>query len=62
MALEKGGKFALSLTNEEALEDLERLPLDRIRIRGKSFDLKEPILLDVSYEKTNTGLHAINSI
>ena len=51
MALEKGGKFALSLTNEEALEDLDRLPLDRIRIRGRSFDLKEPILLDVSYEE-----------
>jgi hypothetical protein len=50
MALEKGGKYTLSLDNEKSLEDLKMLPLTRVKIRGKSLDLKEPILLEVSYE------------
>jgi len=50
MALEKGGKYTLSVDNETFLEDLKSLPLDRVKIKGRSLDLKEPILLDVSYE------------
>lgn len=51
MALEKGGKYTLSLDNEKSIEDLILLPLDKVRIKGEYTDLKEPILLDVSYEK-----------
>ena len=50
MALEKGGKYTLSLDNEKSIEDLKLLPLDKIRINGRYRDLKEPLLLDVSYE------------
>ena len=50
MALEKGGKYTLSADNETSLEDLKSLPLDRVKIKGRILDLKEPILLDVSYE------------
>ena len=50
MALGKGGKFSLYLDNEMSLEDLKTLPLDKVKIRGKSLDLKDPILLDVSYD------------
>jgi hypothetical protein len=50
MALGKNGKYTLSLDNENSLVDLKMLPLDRIKMRGKSFDLKEPMMLNVSYE------------
>jgi hypothetical protein len=50
MVLERSGKYTLSLDNENSLVDLKMLPLDKVKIRGKSLDLKEPILLDVSYE------------
>lgn len=51
MALEKGGKYTLSLDNEKSIEDLKLFPLDKVRMKGEYSDLKEPILLDVSYEK-----------
>jgi len=50
MALEKGGKYALRLVNEKSIEDLGLLPLDKIRMKGRSLNLKEPILLEVIYE------------
>jgi len=50
MALEKGGKYALRLVNEKSIEDLELLPLDKIRMKGRSLNLKESILLEVIYE------------
>jgi hypothetical protein len=50
MALEKGGKYTLTLDNEKSIEDLKLLPLDKVRIKGGYRDLKEPILLDVTYE------------
>jgi hypothetical protein len=50
MALEKGGKYALRLVNEKSIEDLELLPLDKIKMKGRSLNLKEPILLEVVYQ------------
>ncbi len=50
MALEKGGKYTLSIDNEKSLEDLKMLPLDKVKIKGKFLDLKEPIPLEVSFE------------
>lgn len=50
MALERSGKFTLSLYRENFLEEIKKLPLEQINIKGKSLDLKEPILLSVSYE------------
>ena len=50
MALEKGGKYTLSLDNEKSIEDLKLLSIDKVKIKGRDLDLKEPILLDVFYE------------
>ena len=50
MALEKGGKYALRLVNEKSIEDLKLLSLDKIRMKGRSLNLKEPISLEVIYE------------
>jgi hypothetical protein len=50
MALEKGGKYALRLVNEKSIDDLELVPLDKIRMKGRSLNLKVPILLEVIYE------------
>jgi hypothetical protein len=50
MVLGKSGKYTLSLDNENSLEDIKMLPLDRLKMRGKSIDLKEPMLLNVSFE------------
>ena len=50
MTLERGGKFTLTLDTEKSIEDLKLLPLDKVRIKGRYSDLKEPVLLDVSFE------------
>lgn len=50
MDLGCNGKYTLRLDNENSIEDLNMLPLSRVIIRGRSVDLEEPIMLDVSYE------------
>jgi hypothetical protein len=50
MSLGRGGRYTLSLNNENSIEDLNVLPLDKVKIRGRSLDLGEPVLLNVSYE------------
>jgi hypothetical protein len=50
MALEKGGKYTLRLVSEKSIEDLKMLSLDKIRMKGRLLNLKEPILLEVIYE------------
>ena len=50
MALERRGKYSLCLDTEKALESMDMLPLDRVRIKGEPLSLKDPIMLNVSYE------------
>ncbi len=50
MALEKGGRYTLSLEDDKSIEDLKYMPLYNIEIRGRNLDLKEPLDLDLLYE------------
>jgi hypothetical protein len=50
MALEKSGKYTMSLEDDKSIEALRYMPLPNIKIRGRSLYLREPLDLDILYE------------